>query len=128
MSAICRFLLIFLGAGLGGNARFCLATWVQARSTSPFPWGTLVVNVSGGLIMGAFFSWFIRSNPGPNWQLFVATGLLGGYTTFSAFSLETVQLVEKGLMGMALANMLASTLLSFVSCYLGFVGVKAILG
>jgi fluoride exporter len=78
---------------------------------SAFPFGTLTVNVVGSLIMGLLAGYFaLKADPGQAWRLFLATGILGGFTTYSAFSLDTVLLIERGQMAMTL---------TYVACSLG---------
>lgn len=92
-------LLIFLGSGLGGLARWGAGEWVTARWGAGFPWGTLLVNVTGSFAIGLFGA---VTGPGGRWavgvpgRLFLMVGVCGGYTTFSSFSIQTLQLAEKG--------------------------------
>ena len=92
-----RWLAIFVGGGLGAVARYELGGLVQRSTGAFFPWGTLVVNASGCLAIG-FLATLLeeRSLLGPVWRLFLLVGVLGGYTTFSTFGLETWRLVESG--------------------------------
>ena len=91
--------LIFLGAGLGGVLRHFANIWCQRWLGAQLPWGVFVVNVSGSLAMGLAAGYF-AFKAGTGWsqsmRLFVTTGVLGGYTTFSAFSLDAVTLIERG--------------------------------
>jgi CrcB protein len=120
-------LLVFLGAGLGGVLRHGV-NLASARAFGPaFPWGTLSVNVVGSLLMGALAGWLaLRS--GQAWthsaRLFLATGVLGGFTTFSAFSLDAVLLWERGQAGWAAAYIAVSVLLSIVALSAGIALVR----
>ncbi len=107
------FLIVFLGAGLGGSLRHG-ANLAALRLLGPgFPYGTLFVNVAGSLAMGLLAGWFaLKADPGQPWRLFLTTGVLGGFTTFSAFSLDAVSLWERGEAGVALLYVLASVALS----------------
>ena len=95
-------LLVFVGAGLGGSLRHFLNITSGAPLGADFPWSTSFINVSGSLVMGLLIGWLaFRAGAGgrQHARLFVATGVLGGYTTFSTFSLETVLLIESGKIG-----------------------------
>ncbi|MFB9067771.1 fluoride efflux transporter CrcB [Pseudofulvimonas gallinarii] len=91
-------LLVGSGGFLGAVARYALAAWiVQVAGTDRFPWGTLVVNVAGCLAVSVLAGAAERFNAlGPDARLFLVTGVLGGFTTFSAFGLETVQMLRRG--------------------------------
>jgi CrcB protein len=78
--------LVFIGAGLGGVARYAVGGWVQTASGSSFPWGTLFVNVTGSLLITALIGALEYTSASPEWRLFLGIGVLGGYTTFSTFS------------------------------------------
>src|SRR5690242_9563898 len=88
---------VMSGAALGGAARYLIAStiaaWAGARFESRFPWGTFIVNITGCFLIGLIATYLAErvSSPLP-WSLFLVTGILGGYTTFSAFGWETVQL------------------------------------
>jgi fluoride exporter len=115
-------LLVFLGAGAGGVLRYfthqaCLA-WFGAG----FPWGTLSVNVLGSAAMGLLAGW-LALRAGASWseetRLLLMTGVLGGFTTFSAFSLDAVQLWERGAVASATAYVVASVVLSLAALVAG---------
>ena len=112
---------IFAGGGLGAVARY----WVQLMAArligAGFPWGTLAVNVLGGLAMGAISGWYMsHGNPTTHSRLFLTTGVLGGFTTFSAFSLEVAQMLERGSALTAAGYSLASVLFSIMAVFMGF--------
>jgi CrcB protein len=115
-----RWLILFAGGGLGAMMRFALALWVDERAPSAFPWGTLVVNVAGCFLIGllATVADEHRILP-PAVRLFLVAGLLGGFTTFSTFSLETWRLVEDTLAGTALLYVAASLAGTLVAVVLG---------
>ena len=94
-------LMVFLGAGLGAVLRFWIGTLLQSRSTTEFPIGTLVVNLSGCAAIGVLMALAIRFEWAPEARLFLVTGLLGGYTTFSSFGYETIQLLVNKQVGQA---------------------------
>src|SRR5688572_29968151 len=109
------YLLVFLGAGIGGALRHGVNLGCARYCGVMFPWGTLTVNVLGSFAMGALAGW-LAFKAGEGWsqslRLFLTTGILGGFTTFSAFSLDAVLLWERGQMGLAAAYVAASVLLS----------------
>lgn len=92
-----QFAAVGIGGLLGANARYHVGEWVAARWGTGFPWGTLLINVSGSLALGLFLVLITeRFGDRPTLRLFVATGFLGGYTTFSTFGYETIRLVQDG--------------------------------
>jgi len=92
-----HFAAVGVGGLLGANARYHVGEWVAARWGTAFPWGTLLINVSGSFALGLFLALMItRFGDRPTVRLFVATGILGGYTTFSTFGYETVRLIQDG--------------------------------
>ena len=122
-------LLVFIGAGAGANARFWLTAWMTHRYGVLFPWGTLTVNTLGSLLIGVFAGVFAGVEPGAHpWRLLLAVGGLGGFTTFSTFSLETVQLLRDQQWAPAIGYILASTVISIAGCGLGFFAARALNG
>ena len=107
------FILVFLGAGVGGSLRHGVNLTCLRLCGPAFPWATLVINVVGSLVMGLAAGWF-TAKAGHTWaqpaRLFLTTGVLGGFTTFSAFSLDAVSLWERGSTGEAAFYVLASVL------------------
>lgn len=116
------YLLIAVGGALGSVARHWLSNFITVRMDSPFPWGTFWVNVSGCLAIG-----FFATISGPSWRnfssnegrLFFMTGICGGFTTFSAFSLQTLNLLRLGDWPRAAAYIVASVLVCLFSVWLG---------
>ena len=114
--------LVMLGGALGGVARVLLNETVTRLLGSDFPWGTLVVNVSGALLIGGLAAIAMVGNtllPPTAWAFF-AIGVLGSYTTVSSFSLQTLTLLQRGARGTALANVLLSVCLCVGAAALGF--------
>ena len=106
--------LVFLGAGLGGVLRQALNLAVPKMQGDGFPWATFFINVSGSFVMGLVAGWLAfraHEGLGRNVQLFVATGVLGGYTTFSTFSLDAIKLIEREQIGLAALYVGGSVLL-----------------
>lgn len=115
-----RWLILFAGGGLGAILRFALALWVDQRAQVPFPWGTLAVNVVGCFAIGLLATFADEHRVlTPSLRLFLVAGLLGGFTTFSTFGLETWRLVEDGLPGLALWNAGGSLAASLVAVIAG---------
>jgi len=118
------WILIFFGGGVGSLCRYLLSRWITGNIVSAFPYGTFLVNVSGCLLIGFFVFYFTEARFGPDsltWRLLLVTGLCGGYTTFSSFSLENVQLIESGKVFTFLAYTFASLLLGFLATYTGII-------
>lgn len=107
------FLVVFLGSGIGGMLRHGVGLLALRVTGANFPWGTLVINVVGSALMGLMIGLFAaRSINDPELRLFVTTGLIGGFTTWSTFSLDIVTLWERGEIGSAIAYASASIVLS----------------
>lgn len=116
--------LIFVGAGLGGVFRFWISNGVYYYLGREFPYGTLVVNTTGSFIMGVLFVLlFERFNgSGPLLRSLLLIGFLGGYTTFSSFSIETLNLFESGAWVSGLLNILLSVTLCITCVWIGVLG------
>jgi CrcB protein len=117
-------LLIFVGAGCGGVLRYWISNlsyWFLGRQ---FPYGTLIVNVSGCFLMGLVFILLIERFDGiaPQLRSLLLIGLLGGYTTFSSFSIETLNLFENGAPLAGVTNILLSVILCLAATWLGVIG------
>ena len=124
-----HILLVALGGGLGAALRH-LANMGALRLFGPnFPWGTMGINIAGSLAMGLFVEILARRYGGSNeLRLFVATGILGGFTTFSAFSLDFAVLMQRGALGSALFYALTSVILSILALFAGFWLVRTCAG
>ncbi len=107
------------GAGLGGLARYVAGTWMMARYGGRFPLGTLVINVTGSFLIGVLMAVFTERQPHPHWRLFLVTGVLGGYTTFSSFEYETFQAVRDGARWLGILYLAASVALGYLGVWLG---------
>ena len=112
-------LYVMLGGALGSGARFLVGRAALAWLGAGFPWGTLAVNVLGGFLMGALYSLTDRAGVAEGWRLFLGVGLLGGFTTFSAFSLDTVELMQRGAFSPALTYVAASVLGACLALWAG---------
>ncbi len=113
-------LAIAIGGGLGSLARHYLSTAIYAFTGGTFPWGILTVNVIGGFTMGLIVELSaLKLDLGPEWRAFFTTGILGGFTTFSAFGLETWQLLQSGRASAALLYALGSVVLGVAAVAAG---------
>lgn len=123
-----NILLIFIGAGLGGVLRFLVSESVHLFFNKNFPYGTLIVNISGSLLMGILFVLIIEKfhDLGPHLRALLLIGLLGGYTTFSSFSLETIHLLEQGQWMHASLNVILSTVLCIGATWGGLLFARII--
>jgi len=118
-------LAVAFGSAVGGVARFLLSAWIQQRTATSFPYATLLVNVSGSLALGFLATWtFETAGVSSELRALLTTGLCGGYTTFSSFSLETVALAEEGALGRAAAYVALSVVLSVMAALLGVYGAR----
>ena len=114
------YLIVFLGAGLGGACRHGVNQFAARLLGVGFPYGTLMVNVIGSLIMGLLISYFaLRGEVSQHLKLFLTTGILGGFTTFSAFSMDVAVLYERGETAAAAAYAVASVGLSILAVFVG---------
>lgn len=112
-------LLVMLGGALGSGARYLFGRAALALFGPGFPLGTLGVNLVGGLLMGVLAGGLVRFGGGESVRLLLGVGVIGGFTTFSAFSLDTVVLVERGSAGLAATYVAVSVLGSLAALYLG---------
>ena len=123
------YLVVLLGAGIGGALRHAVNVAAARLLGMGFPWGTLTVNVVGGFAMGVLAGW-LALKAGEGWtqsaRLFLATGILGGFTTFSAFSLDAVLLWERGETISAAAYVIASVVLSIAGLLAGLFVVRVL--
>lgn len=112
-------LFIGLGSFIGGIARYLLSQLIQNKALTAFPYGTLTVNIIGCFLIGIVYGFAGRSGISNEWRLFLATGILGGFTTFSAFSYESIALMRDGQAGPALLYIAASVMLGLLATYIG---------
>ena len=118
-------LVISLGGILGANARYLVSLYVAERLGTAFPYGTLLINVSGSLVIG--FSLTLateRFSLDPLWRLFFATGFLGAYTTFSSYTFEGAQLIRDGAYGLAFVYLFGSVLAGMIGVFAGIVAAE----
>jgi CrcB protein len=122
-----NYLIVFLGGGLGAALRHGVNVGLPRFFGPGFPYATLFVNVTGSFLMGAIVAWFAFKSGAPQgWRLFLTTGILGGYTTFSAFSLDFALLYERGAYGLAALYVLGSVALSLLGIFAGLALVRTL--
>jgi fluoride exporter len=119
-----NLLLVMLGGAIGAGARHLVGVAALSRLGPGFPWGTLAVNLAGGLLIGLLAGWFARAGASETLRLFAAVGVLGGFTTFSAFSLETFLMIERGQPGMAIFYVAASVAGSILLLFAGLLAMR----
>ena len=119
------YLLVFVGGGLGASLRHLVNVTCARGLGTGFPWGTFIINISGSLVMGLIAGYLaFKGEASQPWRLFLMTGILGGYTTFSAFSLDAALLYERGEIGSALFYVLGSVVLSIAGLFAGLALVR----
>jgi CrcB protein len=119
-------LSVGVGGGLGALIRYFVAGWVQPAGAT-FNWGIFVVNITGGLVMGLIVeASALKLNLSPELRAFLTTGILGGYTTFSTFSLDSALLLQKGEYALAAAYIIGSVVLSIAALFAGLWLVRVI--
>jgi CrcB protein len=120
------FLIVFFGGGLGAALRHGVNLLSARLFGTAFPWHTLIENVTGSLVMGVLAGYFaFKADPSSqHWRLFLTTGILGGYTTFSAFSLDSMLLYERGETALAALYVLASVALAIGGLFAGLALVR----
>ena len=120
------YLIVFIGGGIGASLRHGFNIAFARLLGTAFPYATLFENVSGSIVMGILVAIFaFRSGIPHHWQLFLTTGILGGYTTFSTFSLDVALLYERGQVGLAALYVLLSVVLSIGGLFGGLALVRS---
>lgn len=119
------YLLVAVGSAIGGTLRYWLAALITDATTATFPWGTLVINITGSIVIGFFST--LTGTDGRflvpiEWRNFVMVGICGGYTTFSSFSLQTLSLAQGGNYVSAAANVVGSVILCLLGVWIGHTG------
>jgi len=119
------YVIVFFGGGLGAALRHAVNLTAASLLGTRFPYATLFANVSGSFVMGLLIACFaFKDGGGQHWKLFLTTGVLGGYTTFSTFSLETALLYERGELGLAAFYVIASVVLAIGGLFAGLFLVR----
>ena len=119
--------LIAFGGAAGATARYLVDTWISERASGAFPWGTIVVNISGSLILGILFALATERGVLPaSIRAPVLIGFIGAYTTFSTLMLESWRLIEGGALGLGLANLVGSTVIGMGALVAGLMIGRAV--
>jgi CrcB protein len=115
-----NYLLVFFGGGLGASLRHAVNMACAKGLGTAFPYGTFIINISGSTVMGLIAGYLaFKGEATQHWRLFLMTGILGGYTTFSAFSLDTALLYERGEVSLAALYVLGSVGVSIAGLFAG---------
>jgi CrcB protein len=122
-----KFLIISIGAMLGANARYWLGGWAAEKFGTAFPYGTLIINLTGSFILGLFITLVTdRLLVDPNWRLLVTIGFLGSYTTFSSYTFESMSLILENQWLPGLFNLFGSAFLGGLAVLLGVLLARAV--
>jgi CrcB protein len=120
-----NYLLVFIGGGLGSSLRYTINIACSRCLGAAFPYGTFIINITGSTVMGLIAGYLaFKGEASQPWRLFVMTGILGGYTTFSAFSLDAALLYERGEIGLALFYVVGSVVLAIAGLFAGLALVR----
>jgi CrcB protein len=119
------YFLVFFGGGLGAMLRHLVNLTCARCLGTAFPWGTFIINITGSTVMGLIAGYLaFKGEASQPWRLFVMTGILGGYTTFSAFSLDTALLYERGELGLDALYVVGSVGLSIAGLFAGLALIR----
>jgi CrcB protein len=120
-----NYLLVFVGGGLGSTLRHIVNIVCPRLFGTAFPYHTFIINITGSTIMGLVAGYLAsKGDAAQSWRLFLMTGILGGYTTFSAFSLDAAVLYQRGEIGLALFYVLGSVVFSIAGLFAGLALVR----
>jgi CrcB protein len=124
-NSVFNYILVFLGGGLGSSLRHTINVVCAKCIGTAFPYGTFIINITGSTVMGLTAGYLAFKGEGVQpWRLFLMTGILGGYTTFSAFSLDAALLYERGALGLAALYVLGSVGLSIAGLFAGLALIR----
>lgn len=120
-----NYLLVFIGGGLGSTLRHTINVLCARLLGTAFPYHTFIINITGSIVMGLIAGYLaFKGGASQPWRLFLMTGILGGYTTFSAFSLDTALLYERGAIGLAALYVVGSVVISIAGLFAGLALVR----
>jgi CrcB protein len=115
-----RYIFVLVGGGVGALARFIVGTAIVARLGGRFPYGTVFINLTGSFLIGFAMTFLTeRSDLSPNWRFLLVVGFLGGYTTFSSFEWETLNLMKDGSRWLGFLNGFGSLIVGYAAVWLG---------
>ena len=127
LSALLKYLMVGVGGCLGSILRFWVGGYIGSRMGTRFPYGTLVINVTGSFLIGLVFALMTaRTHWSPNWRYLIPIGFIGGYTTFSSFEYETLRIIQDGQIGLGFLYVALSVIVGFVAVWGGVVAGRAI--
>lgn len=122
-----KILLVAVGGSIGAVTRYLASNWAAQKLGAEFPYGTLIVNIVGCFIIGLFMQLVTdRIIVNPYWRLLVTVGFVGGLTTFSSFSYETLELISEGDITLALYNLTGNLVLGFLATWIGITAAKLV--
>jgi CrcB protein len=121
-----NFLLVMAGGAVGSAARYGVGKLTLASLGPDYPWGTLAVNLIGGFLMGVLAGMLARTVGSEHTRLLLGVGVLGGFTTFSAFSLDTVLMIERGQLSVAIVYVVVSTIGAILALFAGLHLIRAV--
>jgi CrcB protein len=125
---IVELVWVGIGGGIGAIARYAMGKGITERANSLFPYGTFTVNLLGAFLIGVLFALLVERGVGhPHLRLLLITGFLGGFTTFSAYTINAITLIEAGSWNTALLYVMASNLLGLLACLAGIVAIRTIM-
>ena len=117
---------VAIGGALGAVGRYSVGLWLKTAQVVGFPWATFSVNIIGSLCMGLLMGWLARAGPHEPLRLFLAVGVLGGFTTFSAFSLDVFALIERRELVMAAAYASGSVFAGLAAFFVGYAALRSV--
>lgn len=120
-----QFFIVGIGSFLGGGLRYLISVFFNQKVNPDFPYATLSVNLFGCLLIGVLYGLFEKSLINNDWKLLLTTGLCGGFTTFSAFSIESLQLIKQGNLIAMLIYILISIVIGITLTYAGYLMAKS---
>jgi fluoride exporter len=125
MGKAMNYVLVFIGGGLGSTLRYIVNIVSPRFLGTDFPYHTFIINITGSIVMGLVAGYLaFKGDAAQSWRLFLMTGILGGYTTFSAYSLDAALLYERGEIGLALFYVIGSVVFSIAGLFAGLALVR----